>query len=60
MTPPAVRQGTNRLERFRSFQKYLDRYPAWKRQSSFHVFAGIGHQEDLAYPTKDVLDFVFE
>lgn len=60
MTPPAVRQGTNRLERFRSFQKYLERYPAWKRQASFHVFEGIGHQEDLAYPTKDVLDFVFE
>lgn len=60
MTPPAVRQGTNRLERFRSFQKYLDRYSAWKRQSSFHVFEGVGHQEDLAYPTKEVLDFVFE
>jgi pimeloyl-ACP methyl ester carboxylesterase len=59
MTPPAVRQGKNRLERFRNFEKYLDAYPEWKRQTSFHVFEGIGHKEDLAYPTKEVLDFVF-
>ena len=59
MTPAAVRQGKNRLERFRSFEKYLDAYPDWKRQTSFHVFDGIGHQEVLAYPAKEVLDFVF-
>jgi pimeloyl-ACP methyl ester carboxylesterase len=60
MTPCAVKQGRNRLERFRNFEKYLDRYPEWKRQTSFHVFKGIGHKEDLAYPTKEVLDFIFE
>ena len=38
---------------------YLDAYPEGKRQTSFHVFEGIGHKEDLAYPTKEVLDFVF-
>ena len=59
MTPPAVLQGTNRLERFRSFQKYLDRYPEWKKHVSFHVFEGIGHQETLCYPDPVVLDFVF-
>ena len=59
MTPPAVRQGSNRLERFRNFEKYLDAYPEWKKQTSFHVFKGIGHNEVLAYPTKEVLDFVF-
>lgn len=60
MTPCAVRQGRNRLERFKNFEKYLDKYPEWKKQVSFHVFKGIGHKEDLAYPTKEVLDFIFE
>lgn len=59
MTPPAVLQGQNRLERFRGFEKYLEAYPEWKRQCSFHVFENIGHNEVLAYPTKQVLDFVF-
>ena len=49
-----------RLERFRNFEKYLDKYPEWKKQVSFHVFKGIGHKEDLAYPAKEILDFIFE
>ena len=59
MTPPAVLQGTNRLERFHSFAKYLDKYPEWKKQVSFHVFEGVGHQEYLCYPDPVILDFVF-
>jgi pimeloyl-ACP methyl ester carboxylesterase len=59
MTPSAVKQGSNRLERFLNFEKYLDKYPDWKKQTSFHIFKGIGHKEDLAYPTKEVVDFVF-
>ena len=59
MTPPAVMQGTNRLDRFRSFAKYIGKYPEWKKQVSFHVFEGIGHQETLCYPDPVVLDFVF-
>ena len=49
----------NRLERFRSFAHYLDAYPEWKRQVSFHVFEGIAHKETLCYPDPVVLDFVF-
>ena len=60
MTPCAVKQGSNRLERFKNFEEYLDKYPEWKKQVSFYVFKGIGHKEDLAYPTKEVLDFIFE
>ena len=59
MSPPAVAQGTNRLERFKSFARYLDAYPEWKRQVSFHVFEGIAHKETLCYPDPVVLDFVF-
>lgn len=59
MTPPAVLQGTNRFERFKSFERYLDRYPAWKKQVSFHVFEGIGHNESQCYPDPALLDFIF-
>ena len=60
MTPPAVAQGANRYERFKSFQRYLDKYPEWKKQVSFHVFEGIGHKECLCFPDPALLDFVFE
>ena len=60
MTPPAARQGANRFERFKNFERYLARFPEWKKQVSFHVFKGIGHKEDLCYPDKAVLDFVFQ
>ncbi len=60
MTPPAVAQGANRLERFRNFAKYLEAYPEWRKQVSFHVFEGIGHKETLCYPDPVVLDFVFK
>lgn len=60
MTPPAAAQGANRFERFRNFMRYLERYPEWKKQVSFHVFEGIGHKEDLCYPDPKLLDFVFE
>ena len=59
MAPPAVMQGANRIERFRNFEKYLDKFPEWKKQVSFHVFEGVGHKEDLCYPDPAVLDFVF-
>ena len=60
MTPPAVAQGENRYERFKNFERYLDKYPEWKKQVSFHVFEGIAHKEDLCYPDPALLDFVFE
>ncbi len=59
MTPPAVAQGANRFERFKNFARYLDAYPEWKKQVSFHVFEGIAHKETLCYPDPVVLDFVF-
>ena len=60
MTPPAAAQGANRFERFKNFERYLDKYPEWKKQVSFHVFEGIAHKEDLCYPDSALLDFVFE
>ena len=60
MTPPAVAQGANRFERFRNFERYLGKYPEWRKQVSFHVFEGVGHREDLCYPDPVLLDFVFE
>jgi pimeloyl-ACP methyl ester carboxylesterase len=59
MTPPAVGQGKNRFERFKAFERYLEKYPEWRKQVSFHVFEGIGHQEDLCYPDPVLLDFIF-
>ncbi len=59
ISPPAVVQGTNRLARFRSFARYLEAFPEWKRQVSFHVFEGVAHQETLCYPDPALLDFVF-
>ena len=59
MTPPAIIQGDNRFERFKSFEKYLERYPDWKRQVSFHVFEGLGHKEDDAFPDPAVMRFIF-
>ena len=59
MSPPAIAQGVNRLERFRNFARYLDAFPEWKRQVSFHVFEGIAHKEVLCYPDPVVLNFIF-
>lgn len=59
MTPPALLQGVNRFERFKSFERYLEDFPAWKRQVSFHVFEGLGHKEDKAYPDPVVMKFIF-
>lgn len=60
ITPPAAAQGANRFERFKNFERYLERYPEWRKQVSFHVFEGIGHKENLCYPDPALLDFVFE
>ena len=60
MTPPAVAQGANRFERFKSFARYLDSYPEWRKQVSFHVFEGISHKEALCYPSSAVIDFIFK
>ena len=58
MTPPAAAQGKNRFERFKDFERYLGRYPEWKRQVSFHVFEGVGHKEDICYADPILLDFI--
>ena len=58
MTTPAAAQGKNRFERFRNFERYLDKYPEWKKQVSFHVFEGVGHKEDICYADPALLDFV--
>jgi len=60
ITPPAVAQGANRYERFMNFKSYLDKYPEWKKQVTFHVFEGVAHTEDICYPDTALLDFVFE
>ena len=51
---------SNRFQRFKNFERYLEKYPEWRKQVSFHVFEGIGHKEDLCYPDPALLDFVFE
>lgn len=58
-SPPAVAQGENRLARFNNFARYLEAFPEWKRQVSFHVFEGVAHNEALCYPDPVLLDFVF-
>ena len=59
MTPSAVAQGKNRYERYLNFKRYLERYPEWKRQVSFHTFEGVGHKEDICYADPALLDFIF-
>ena len=60
MAAPAVAQGANRFERFRNFERYLDKYPDWKKQVSFHVFEGVGHKAGPCYSDPELIDFVFE
>jgi dienelactone hydrolase len=56
--PEAMMQGTNRFERFRGFERYLERFPAWARQVSFHPIDGVGHNTVVAHCIPEFVDFV--
>jgi hypothetical protein len=55
--PEAMEQGANRYERFRNFEKYLSRYPAWAEQVSFHAFEGVAHNSMAAYTSREFAEF---
>ena len=57
-SPEAMSQGTNRIERFWSFKRYLKRFPTWEKQVSFHAFDGLGHNSLGAYGDPAVVDFM--
>lgn len=56
--PEAMRQGPNRLERFRNFQKYLKAFPAWEKQVTFKVLPHLGHNNRLAHMDPDLISFL--
>ena len=56
--PAAMRQGSNRYERFRNFEAYLKKYPAWAKQVSFHALEGLGHKSIRAHTEKVFLEYV--
>ena len=58
MTQWGMMQGMNRYERFRNMEKYLDRYPAWKANVSFHTFEGMAHEGGRAYQDSTLLEFI--
>ena len=54
----AMAQGTNRYDRFCSFQKYLrEKEPAWAKQVSFHSFENLSHRSPVAYADDAFVDF---
>ena len=55
--PEAMAQGANRYERFRNFEKYLSRHPAWAAQVSFHAFEGVAHNSLAAYTSREFATF---
>ena len=42
-SPVAVKQGKNRYDRYRNFQRYVGGYPDWNARLSFHDIPGVGH-----------------
>ena len=58
--PHTVEQGANRLERFKYFERYIDKYPEWKKCVSFHVIEGAAHKTLPCYLEPALLDFLFE
>ncbi len=56
--PAAMAQGANRYERFRNLETYVQRYPEWARQVTFHAFEGVGHKTVIAHTDPAFIDFV--
>ncbi len=57
VSPPAMRQGKNRYDRFTNFKEYLKGYPDWAAKVSFHDIPGIGHS-GAVFRDASLLDFL--
>ena len=57
--PAAMAQGRSRIERFRSLEQYLKKYPEWARQVTFHPIEGLGHDTCTAHSLPEFVDYVF-
>jgi len=55
--PAAMRQGKNRYERYRNFQEYVKKFPAWAKMLSFHDIPDVGHSSKVLEDA-DFLRFV--
>ena len=58
--PEAVRQGVNRLDRFRNYEKHVAQFPAWAAHSSFHVIPEIAHKTVVAFQFPDLVRFILD
>ena len=59
VSPPAMRQGKNRYDRFINFKEYIKQYPDWAAKVSFHDIPGIGHS-GAVFRDASLLDFLVE
>ena len=57
VSPPAMRQGKNRYDRFTNFKEYIKQYPDWAAKVSFHDIPGIGHS-GAVFRDALLLDFI--
>ena len=56
-SPPAMKQGKNRYDRFTNFKEYLKGYPDWAAKVSFHDIPGVGHS-GAVFRDAALLDFI--
>ena len=57
VSPPAMKQGKNRYDRFTNFKEYLKGYPDWAAKVSFHDIPGVGHS-GAVFRDAALLDFI--
>lgn len=57
-TPPAMKQGKNRFERFLNFQEVVSLDSAWYASTSFHVFDSLGHSASSAYASPFFVNYI--
>lgn len=57
VSPPAMKQGKNRYDRFTNFKEYLKGYPDWAAKVSFHDILGVGHS-GAVFRDAALLDFI--
>ena len=59
VTPAALMQGKNRIERFRIYEKYVSRFPDWKAKVKFREMPGQGHTGKVYLQSPDFMALVF-
>ena len=56
-SPDAMKQGQNRYDRYLNFKTYIQSFPGWAKQVSFHDIPGIGHSGKV-FNDPDLLAYI--